>query len=100
MKLKVLILLAGLFIAQSAFPAFAAPGDLDPTFNGSGTMFTNFSVFNTIPFPNNTLAVQADGKILAGAYTNCPGAGACVSIFRFNPNGSADTTFGVAGRAG
>ncbi|HEV7644607.1 MAG TPA: carboxypeptidase regulatory-like domain-containing protein [Pyrinomonadaceae bacterium] len=96
MKLKVLILLAGSFIASSAF---AAPGDLDPTFNGSGIKFTNFSTFNSITFPTNILAVQADGKILAGASTNCPGVGACISIFRFNPNGSADTTFGIAGRA-
>ncbi len=45
------------------------------------------------------LEVQADGKIVAGINTSCPG-GSCISIFRFNPNGSADTTFGVAGRAG
>ncbi len=60
MKLKVLILLAGLFTATSLF---AAPGDLDPTFNGGGKLLTGTNAMGLTP--TNMMAVQEDGKIIA-----------------------------------
>jgi uncharacterized delta-60 repeat protein len=89
MKLKVLILLAGLLISTSAL---AAPGELDPTFNGTGIMpagTTGAGIYN----PVNLLLVQPDGKILLAR----GGANFSFDIVRLDPSGTPDLSFGDNG---
>jgi uncharacterized delta-60 repeat protein len=62
-------------------------GVLDPTF-GSGGLVTS------VPPRANSVAVQADGKILAGGY-----GGAAFTVDRYTPSGALDTTFGKGGSA-
>jgi uncharacterized delta-60 repeat protein len=71
-------------------PAAAAPGDLDPSFGAGGTVETQIS---TDAFVTG-LAIQADGKIVAGgnAYP-----GGVVALARYEPNGQLDTAFGSGG---
>ena len=57
----------GLFMLLSALllalpvPALAAPGDLDPSFDGDGKVLTDFRGFEHA----NALVVQPDGKLVA-----------------------------------
>ena len=77
-------LLAGLwFNALPPAPAYAAAGDLDPTFNpGTGA---NNTVF--------VIAVQSDGKILIGGLLTTYNDVGRNRIARLNPDGSLDATF-------
>ncbi|APV50814.1 hypothetical protein BWI17_14625 [Betaproteobacteria bacterium GR16-43] len=73
--------------------ALAAPGDLDPSFNGNGRV--------TFPYgqaQGTVIAVrlQGDGKIVAvGTVGSEP---VLTKLTRYMPDGSLDTTFGNAGR--
>ncbi len=72
-------------------PAGAAPGDLDPSFGVGGTVETQISSQASVA----GLAIQADGKIVAGGNAYPPGG--MVALARYEPNGKLDTTFGSAG---
>jgi uncharacterized delta-60 repeat protein len=76
-----------LMILLSASPsaAFAADGDLDPTFGSGGIVVTSFEFFSEIL----AVAIQPDGKILVGGETGAPGA----LLARYNPDGSPDLAF-------
>jgi len=91
-----LFLLAVVLIALST-NAFAAPGDLDPTFNGTGRLLTNIAVNPNAPL--NMLEVQPDGKILVGANLQSFSSNPDTVIMRYNPNGTLDTAFGSGGTA-
>ncbi len=68
-----------------------SPGQLDPTFGSMGLVTTDFFQTNSVA---HAIAIQADGKIVAG------GLGGYTSGFalaRYNANGSLDTTFGSNG---
>ena len=74
---------------------FTNSGALDTSFNSSG-----YVVISNIL--SRSLAMQADGKLLMTGYTYLP-AGARhttqqIVVARFNGDGTADTTFGSAGR--
>src|SRR5439155_787636 len=83
----ILIALAAL-CALAAGPAIAAPGDLDPSFGGTGLVAQQLG--------DNTgdgdfafgVAAQPDGKTVAAGRTN-DGAG----IVRLNSDGTPDATF-------
>ena len=86
--------IAGALLAAPA--AALADGQLDLTFNGTGshvgsaaegTIFTNAE--NRIP-----MIVQADGRIVAGG-----ARGGAMTLVRYNVNGTIDTTFGSGGFA-
>lgn len=64
-------------------------GSLDNTFNGSGNQTTNFEFKDA---SINSIAIQTDGKIVAGGSSNNNFA-----LARFNADGSADTTFNHQG---
>jgi len=66
---------------SSTSSAYAADGDLDPTFSGDGKQTSDAGGASDV-------AVQPDGKIVA------VGAG----IIRYNPDGSLDTSFAGDGK--
>ncbi|HEX5900289.1 MAG TPA: hypothetical protein VFY32_12875 [Solirubrobacteraceae bacterium] len=68
-------------------------GSPDPTFDGDGTATIDFGSTSDIAAG---VVRQPDGKIVVAGYTQ---ASEDVAVARLNPNGSPDTTFGVAGKA-
>ena len=88
----------GLFMLLSAlllalpFPASAAPGDLDPSFDGDGKVLTDFRGFEEA----NALVVQPDGKLVAAGYSATID-GSAFALARYNPDGSLDKRFGDRG---
>ncbi|MBS1792525.1 MAG: carboxypeptidase regulatory-like domain-containing protein [Acidobacteria bacterium] len=82
-----IILVCGL-----AGAAGAAPGELDPLFNGTGKSLFGFGTGTFV----NAMAVQPDGKIIVAGYTNnFPDYD--FALMRFNFNGTLDPTFGTGG---
>ena len=74
-------------------------------YNANGSLDTNFGnggiVTTDIPSNNNSellsLALQADGKIIAGGRAHNDGVTNRFALARYNVNGSLDSTFGVSG---
>lgn len=78
-------------------------GSLDNTFGNSGIVFTNFTWFNEPGGNSNDiltcLALQPDGKILAGGYGSlCQQQVRRSNIARYHQNGIIDSTFGLYGK--
>jgi uncharacterized delta-60 repeat protein len=95
--------IAALLTAVMIPPAFAAPGDLDPTFGIGGTVTTDFTGAPSMPGVGTATLIQQDGKIvLAGRVgINQPGIGGTsqFGLARYNTNGALDATFGTGGEA-
>lgn len=68
-------------------------GTLDPTF-GKGGMVT--TIIREGDDKASSVAIQADGKIVAGGSSN-NGSNFDFALIRYNPNGSLDTAFGDGG---
>lgn len=66
---------------------FNSNGTLDTSFGGVGFLTINQSSFDSF----NSVAVQSDGKIVAAGYTSQNNGE--IAVFRFNPNGSLDSSF-------
>jgi len=88
---------------QDAFGDFAlarytTSGALDTSFNGTGKV--TVTPAGTCAGQARALALQADGKIVA-AGTSCPNFTSTrnFTVYRFNTDGSLDTTFGSSGKA-
>ena len=79
---------APLFLAGSAA---ATPGGLDPSFGSGGLVTTTVGSGGSWA---HALAVESDGKILAGGETSAGSA-----LARYNLDGSLDTSFGSGGTA-
>jgi len=79
-----------------ALVRYLADGSLDPSFgNGGVSEFAAFTDFVNIP---NALALQSDGKLLvAGETRNAMGGIDEFVVARFNPDGTVDSSFGIAG---
>ncbi len=77
--------------------AFAADGDLDPTFGVAGQVQTDFNHSTDIA---NAVALQSDGKlvVVGQSYTNNDYSGEDFAVARYNANGTLDNTFGVNGK--
>jgi uncharacterized delta-60 repeat protein len=86
------ILVTILAILSFAGLAFAAPGDLDLTFNGTGKVTTSIGTSGATA---RTVAVQSDGKIVVVGHTDSP---IVIAVARYNPDGSLDTSFDGDGR--
>ncbi|MEU9160943.1 calcium-binding protein [Streptomyces sp. NPDC048424] len=70
--------------------ALAAPGDLDPTFDGDGRVVTDFAGYDE----SRDMVVQADGKIVTvGLNTPPQGGAADFAVARYMTDGSLDTSF-------
>lgn len=94
----ILALLAGLLTSL----AWAGPGDLDTGFGSGGTfdLTPNPTIFFTTE--GRAVAVQQDGKIVvAGSQfvLMINGTGLDVVVWRLNPDGTLDDTFGTGGAA-
>ena len=98
---KPIILATTLFFA-SAVLAYAAPGDLDPTFGNGGIVVTSFSNAPYYDLPV-AIKVQPDGKVLVCGEIRQDDAdwnSFTVSLFiaRYHPNGTLDASFGTNGK--
>ena len=77
-----------------ALARFNIDGQLDITFNGTGTVITPVRFGNDLAF---SMALQADGKIVvAGSSSN--GFDDDFAIVRYNTNGTLDTSFNGTGK--
>ncbi|MEZ5427666.1 MAG: hypothetical protein R2747_15465 [Pyrinomonadaceae bacterium] len=68
---------------------FAAPGDLDTTFGSVG--FKTTSITNGLDHARGIVR-QPDGKIILAGNRN-EDSGSAITLIRYNPDGSLDTTF-------
>lgn len=80
-----------LFVVDSAT---ATPGALDPSFGSRGIVTTTLGSGGS---QAGALAVQADGKILAGGET-LVGAEEEFALARYNVDGTLDSSFGSGGK--
>lgn len=95
---RIVASLAGALVFLVARPCVAAPGDLDPTFNGTGTVTNAVGPADDMSFG---IAVQPDGKILMTGYsTRSADIGSIydVALVRYNADGSLDTNFNGTGK--
>ena len=92
------LLLAVVAAGVCAVPAIAAPGDLDPSFNGTGKLaFAPGNRQSQI----DDVAIQPDGKLVLAGWIDQSGTGAHTDflVVRLNPDGSFDQGFGTGGIA-
>ncbi|WP_266160133.1 delta-60 repeat domain-containing protein [Dyella silvatica] len=77
---------------------YTTSGALDTSFNGTGKITTTPS--SSCSGQARALALQADGKIVV-AGTSCPNFNSTrnFTIYRYNTDGSLDSTFGSSGKA-
>jgi uncharacterized delta-60 repeat protein len=71
-----------------ALARYNSNGTLDNTFSGNGLVITGFGGSDVC----TSVAIQSDGKIVAGGYTN-----AGFALARYNTNGTLDKTFSTDG---
>jgi len=88
MKLRNIIPILGLLYTFSLFAA--SPGDLDPTFNGTGYRITDFDSRNDVA---RAVDQQSNGKIVTAGYAKVDGDYR-FAIARYNNNGVLDLTYG------
>lgn len=70
-------------------------GSLDKNFNKTGQQITSFE---SISQSANTVAIQADGKVVVGGTVYTDLSGYNFAIIRYKTNGSIDSTFGTNGK--
>ncbi|WNL47547.1 hypothetical protein RKE25_07905 [Dyella sp. BiH032] len=80
-----------------ALTRYTTNGALDTSFNGTGKVTTAPS--GSCSGQARALALQSDGKIVA-AGTSCPNFNSIrnFTVYRYNTDGSLDTTFGSSGK--
>ena len=89
-----MISLLGLACAFQLAAVFAAPGDLDTTFAGTGKYRFGFGGNDDFA---DAVAVQADGKLVVAGASKNPGS-RDFSVVRYNTDGTPDTSFGIFGK--
>jgi uncharacterized delta-60 repeat protein len=72
---------------------FSSNGTLDTSFGTGGKVLTDFGVSAQA----ESVAVQADGKIVVGGFANL-GGGYNFEVVRYDSNGTLDTSFGTGGK--
>lgn len=83
------------FAFSTARTASAAPGDLDPGFDGDGKVTTNLGPSYSQEYVHKLL-LQPDGKIVAVGYIGDP-VNPNFALTRYHAGGSLDATFGNGG---
>jgi uncharacterized delta-60 repeat protein len=91
-RLGEILFAACLFAFLLTPSAQATPGDLDPSFNGSGKVTTAIGTGNDFAW---ALTLQPDGKIVAAG--NSYSGTSDFALARYNPDGSLDTNFNGTG---
>lgn len=86
------LLLAAGVVAVGMGPAAAAPGDLDPSFDGDGIVTTAAGGGGQI----NAIAIQPDGKIVAVGQSFSSNFD--IAVNRYTPTGGLDPTFDGDGK--
>jgi uncharacterized delta-60 repeat protein len=74
---------------------FNSDGSLDSSFGSGGQVLLDFYGLKDAV---NGVAIQSDGKIVAAGYCLVSADQCDFALARFNPDGSADTSFGSQGR--
>ncbi len=87
------ILVGGFAAGDFALVRFNTNGSLDTTFDGDGIAILVLADSQSI----NDIAIQPDGKIIAGGTTGGNPNPIDFMVARFNANGSIDTTFDTDG---
>jgi uncharacterized delta-60 repeat protein len=79
------------FPSDSSFAlvGYRRNGTLDPTFSRNGRVVTDFSSF--LGDSASSLALQADGKIVAGGQVGGAHRSQAFAVGRYNPHGTLDT---------
>jgi uncharacterized delta-60 repeat protein len=85
-------------LGDFALARYTTTGALDTSFNGTGKVTTTPS--GSCSGQARALALQADGKIVV-AGTSCPNFTSTrnFTVYRYNTDGSLDTSFGSSGKA-
>lgn len=78
---------------DSVLVRYNSDGSLDTTFNGTGKVVTDFGGVTI----TESVAIQGDGKILLGGYSNVAG-GSDFVLLRYNADGTPDTAFNGTGK--
>jgi uncharacterized delta-60 repeat protein len=81
-------------LAAVAFPASAAPGDLDPTFSTDGKKTTDVAGGDDSAAG---VAIDDDGNIVVAGVTQSNGGDKDFVVARYLPGGALDSTFGGDG---
>ena len=76
-----------------ALARYSHDGSLDPTFGSGGRVETSFGRNAGA----SELVVQPDRKVIVGGWTDTDMSSA-IALARYEPDGSLDRTFGIAGR--
>lgn len=90
------ILLTGSSYFSTALVRYNSNGTLDNNFGVNGIVYTTLS--NIFWSSLDYLAIQLDGKIIAGGYYSVNIQTADFALVRFNVDGTIDTTFGNQGK--
>ena len=95
------IIVAGTSSDSLALARFNLDGTLDSTFNNTGGVLVPLGPISREYFPG--VAIQSDGKIVLASTALFPVTADAqvvgVSIIRYNPDGTVDSSFGNRGRA-
>ena len=93
---------SALLFAAGVGTAWAAPGDLDPTFGGDGKVTTAIYTQAQSNADVNAIAVQPDGKIVVAGSASLPnqslGTNSDFAVARYHADGSLDTSFSGDGK--
>ncbi len=76
---------------------FNADGSLDVTFNGSGLVTRNSSSTGNASDYGKSIALDLYGKIVVAGSSRLSGGNADMMIWRFNEDGTVDTSFNASG---
>ena len=77
-----------------ALMRFNSSGTIDSTFGNNGRVSTDI---NNQLQEARAMTTQSDGKIVVAGLTQTPGSAANVALFRYNTDGSLDSSFGTNG---
>jgi uncharacterized delta-60 repeat protein len=78
-----------------AVARYNVDGSLDTSFGGGGKVRTDFA--NNVDIANS-VALQADGKIVVAGFTTDASGHEDIALARYNRDGSLDATFGQGGK--
>ena len=93
--IKLTVIILGVFICSLLW---AQDGALDTTYNNGGSGFNNLASGLESHWGVTSLAIQSDGKILAGGmFTGFNGSDCPDKLVRLNSNGTLDTNFNYGG---